>query len=143
MQAADPTQYNTGEVSVRTSSGQVRVRKGQTDEEFAAESDRFRKEGPVISEFDTFTNAQFQDVNLCAIDNVTQSQITHRLERRYFLGSFQECLDETTRLLDKLEPTCEGKQESKKYNKLLKYLTGFQEKCIERLARGLTVNDNK
>ncbi|KAG7820217.1 hypothetical protein KL928_001654 [Ogataea angusta] len=143
MEAPDPTKQNHGSASVTTEGGQIRIRKGQSYEDFLIQKNRFLQEGPIINELGTFMEIPIGVVNLCSADSIIRGQIVHSLERRYYLGHFEDCLNICDRLISKLELESSDKQERKQYEKLFKQLADIQERCLSKLTSTLTTDEER
>jgi hypothetical protein len=86
----DKTTLNDGEVLVSKGSGKIKVRKGQTEEEYQIQKGQFEKEGPVIN-----TLKWLEDVDLNTLDPLAKSdrlKLENLSQMLYYKRQYQECL---------------------------------------------------
>ncbi|KAG7884952.1 hypothetical protein KL938_001209 [Ogataea parapolymorpha] len=141
MEAPDSMSYSHESASVKAEGSQIRVRKGQSYEEYLLQKNQFLQEGPIVSELETFMENPIVIANLCSVDSIIKGQTIHGLERRYYLGYFDDCLNNCNELISKLKLESTDKQECKQHKKLLKQLTDIQQKCLNKLTRTLTIDE--
>ncbi|GMM31316.1 hypothetical protein DAMA08_040610 [Martiniozyma asiatica (nom. inval.)] len=142
------TSYNDGEVAVKKSSGLVKVRKGQTQEEYIAQRDEFLQKGPLIQK-DNFTsnycNTELSKPGIYVLtdkEKIEKERMIHGLERLYYLREYENCLERIEQIKKGIAIP-EGGLEGKK-NKTLKRLVGeldsLLEKCLKRIQLENTTN---
>ncbi|KAG7694953.1 hypothetical protein KL930_001276 [Ogataea haglerorum] len=143
MEAPDTTNYHDERGLLKTEDCHIRIRKGQSYEEYLSQKNQYLQEGPIISELETFMENSIRMVNLCSVDSITRVQTIHSLERRYYLGYLDDCLHICNELISKLKLESTDKQERKNYEKLLKQLTDIQDKCLHKLTSILTIDEER
>ncbi|KAG7906643.1 hypothetical protein KL905_002539 [Ogataea polymorpha] len=141
METPDYTNHSHESASEKAEDSHIRVRKGQSYEEYLLQKKQFLQEGPIVSELETFMENPIVIANLCSVDSITRAQTIHGLERRYYLGYFDDCLNNCNELISRLELKSTDKQERKQHEKLLKQLTDIQQKCLNKLSRTLTIDE--
>jgi uncharacterized protein YkuJ len=86
----DKTTLNDGEVLVSKGSGKIKVRKGQTEDEYQKQKEQFEKEGPVIN-----TLKWLEDVDIGTLDPLAKSdrlKLENLSQMLYYKRQYQECL---------------------------------------------------
>ncbi|CDR44962.1 CYFA0S16e00518g1_1 [Cyberlindnera fabianii] len=86
----DKTQVNDAQILVSKGSGRVKVRKGQTEEEFQEQKRDFQETGPVLN---TLTWLEENDLN--DIDPTKKSdrlKLENLAQRLYYKREYSECL---------------------------------------------------
>ncbi|CDK29873.1 unnamed protein product [Kuraishia capsulata CBS 1993] len=150
------TAVTNGEVQVRKSSGKIRVRKGQPEEEFQEQKRQFWKTGPIINEqnwlvtstssilaeqqnLDDGADNDFQlgqpetedQSPLLNMNKIERDRVIHAVERLFYLRKFEECLDLCNVLIG---TSVISGREAKAYGKNLESIEDLRAACLRNRA---------
>lgn len=138
--------YNNGESVVKKPSGLIRVRKGQSQEEYLAQRDAFWTTGPLVQSH-TFVTQYVEDLFEHEIDktdfSITQQSkndretIMHGLERLYFQRQYEQCLKDIGKIKDNIKLHDPGldlhAKKNKNIKRILSELDNMSELCVQKL----------
>ncbi|VEU24333.1 DEKNAAC105651 [Brettanomyces naardenensis] len=139
------TEYNTGQVVVRKGSGTVKVRKGQTEEEFLEQKNRFLERGPVVSNAGSFSDLlkdislDDRTVRLDKLDKIPREKIFQDLERLYYMREYTICQSKAKALgaqMDIPEGTDLKVKKNRNLGRIVEFLHDLEERCERRLMAG-------
>jgi hypothetical protein len=137
--------YNDGESIVKKASGLIKVRKGQSEQEYNTQKENFWDSGPVVQNH-TYTTEYVSNT----IENQVQSQISyterskierenimHGLERLYFERKYDRCLKDAQLIIDDIHKDNPNIDLNLKQNKNLKRivneLENISKMCINKI----------
>ncbi|ODV76064.1 uncharacterized protein CYBJADRAFT_6405 [Cyberlindnera jadinii NRRL Y-1542] len=87
----DKTSFNNGEVLVSKGSGKLKVRKGQTEDEFEVQRRQFAKEGPVINTLDWLEKIEYDKIDPeVKSDRLKLENLSQNL---YYKRQYARCLE--------------------------------------------------
>lgn len=137
--------YNDGVSVMKTASGLIKQRKGQSEDEYLNEKLSFWSNGPVIQNHTYVTDYMKEYLNRETISSFTEipkierETVLHGLERLYFQRDYENCLDNVNKILEEIKsnnPNLNQEIDLKK-NKNIKrvynQLVLLSNRCISKL----------
>lgn len=138
--------YNDGESVVKKSSGLIRVRKGQSEDEYLEQRNSFWQTGPVIQNH-TFVTEYVEKLIEKKIDNnyvitehdkIERETVLHGLERLYYQRQYDRCLKDVQKIKFNLKLDSGLDLDAKK-NKNLKRIVNeldiLSKRCVDKLQQ--------
>lgn len=135
--------YNNGESIMKKSSGLMKVRKGQSEEEYNVQKEEFWASGPVVQTASYVTDiltkySEMEDkdkVPLSEADKILRERVIHGLERLYFQRDYTRCLNSVDDIISNLK--LDGVDLNAKKNKNLKRIVNelhfISNRCIDKI----------
>ncbi|KAH3674608.1 hypothetical protein WICMUC_003154 [Wickerhamomyces mucosus] len=122
----DRTKKDDSEVVVTKGSGKVKVRKGQSEEEYSIQRDQYLTKGPTINTINWLEEIDITKLNPdIKSDRTSLESLTERL---YFKRDYVKCLEVTEFALDFVKD-----QDQKRIKNEIDELIYLQKKCKEIL----------
>ncbi|KAG0683084.1 hypothetical protein C6P42_001858 [Pichia californica] len=138
--------YNDGEAVVKKSSGLIKVRKGQSEDEFKKQKQSFWITGPIIQNHTYLTHyvenlfeneIEKNDFSIINIPKSERENILHALERLYFQREYNQCLKDILKIKNNIEiqnPNVDlNIKSNKNIKRVLNELDKMQEMCVNKL----------
>lgn len=128
-----------GEVSFIKPSGKVKVRSGQTEEQFQEQLKMYSASGPTIRCDDSAVNLgtlSLDTERLDLMEKIDREHTYQALERLYYEGKFQQCLQRCQNYHDQIPHDIDLQLKKNKRSKLvLDWLDGTMSRCKARIER--------
>lgn len=135
--------YNNGESVMKKGSGLVRVRKGQTEEQYIEQRDDFWQVGPIIqthtfvTEFiEKYIEKESGNFNISTEnDKIKRENIVHGLEKLFYQREYSRCLKDIELIKSSIDLTQVdlNSKKNKNLKRIINELNFIQSKCIEKI----------
>lgn len=146
IQMSKQMNYNDGESVYKRASGLIRLRKGQTEEEFQSQRNEFLTGGPLVQNHTFVTDYVEKVIQTelpCSDFSITEQPkykrefILHGLERLYFQRDYEQCLEEINKIrnnINLMNPNLDlNAKKNKNLKRILSELNQMADKCIEKI----------
>lgn len=127
IQMLKQSSYNDGQSIMKKASGLIKVRKGQSEEEYLKQQTQFWTSGPVIqSSNHTLNHLQKPTIN----SKRDREEILYGLQRLYYLKNYKDCLKNVNDLIR----TLESGNMDKNVKRIHTELVSLRDLCVKKLG---------